>query len=38
MTSPEQALEAYARLRTADHLVVQVNRKGVPARLEYDVR
>src|SRR6202021_3943381 len=28
MTSPEKALEAYARLRTADHLTVEVNRKG----------
>ena len=28
MTSPEKALEAYARLRTADHLTVSVNRKG----------
>ena len=28
MASPEKALEAYARLRTADHLTVSVNREG----------
>jgi general secretion pathway protein C len=38
MTSPEKALEAYARLRTADHLTVQVNRRGVNTNLDYNIR
>jgi general secretion pathway protein C len=38
MTSPEKALEAYARLRTADHLTVQVNRKGQNTNLDYDIQ
>jgi general secretion pathway protein C len=38
MTSPEKALEAYARLRTADQLVVQVNRKGQNMNLDYNIK
>ena len=38
MTSPEKALEAYARLRTADHLTVQVNRKGANMNLDYNIK
>jgi general secretion pathway protein C len=38
MTSPEKALEAYARLRTADHLTVQVNRKGANTNIDYNIR
>jgi general secretion pathway protein C len=38
MTSPEKALEAYARLRTADHLTVQVNRKGSNMNLDYNIK
>jgi general secretion pathway protein C len=38
MTSPEKALEAYARLRTADQLVVQVNRKGSNMNLDYNIK
>jgi general secretion pathway protein C len=38
MTSPEKALEAYARLRTADHLTVQVNRRGANTNLDYDIQ
>jgi general secretion pathway protein C len=38
MTSPEKALEAYARLRTADHLTVQVNRKGANTNLDYNIK
>jgi general secretion pathway protein C len=38
MTSPEKALEAYARLRTADHLTVQVNRKGADTNLDYTIK
>ena len=39
MASPEKALEAYARLRTADHLTVQVNRRGAEhePRLQHQV-
>jgi general secretion pathway protein C len=38
MTSPEKALEAYARLRTADHLTIQVNRKGADMNLDYNIQ
>ena len=38
MTSPEKALEAYARLRTADHLTVSVNRKGQATNLDYNIK
>jgi general secretion pathway protein C len=38
MTSPEKALEAYARLRTADHLTVKVNRRGSPTNLDYNIK
>ena len=38
MTSPEKALEAYARLRTADHLTVSVNRRGQEMNLDYNIK
>lgn len=38
MTSPEKALEAYARLRTADHLTIQVNRKGQDQNIDYNIK
>ena len=38
MASPEKALEAYARLRTADHLTVQVNRRGQNTNLDYNIK
>jgi general secretion pathway protein C len=38
MTSPEKALEAYARLRTADHLTVSVNRRGSETNLDYNIK
>ncbi|MCL2778562.1 MAG: general secretion pathway protein GspC [Polyangiaceae bacterium] len=38
MASPEKALEAYARLRTADKLTVQVNRRGQNMNLDYNIR
>jgi general secretion pathway protein C len=38
MTSPEKALEAYARLRTSDHLTVQVNRNGTNMNLDYNIK
>jgi general secretion pathway protein C len=38
MASPEKALEAYARLRTADHLTVQVNRRGQNMNLDFNIK
>jgi general secretion pathway protein C len=38
MASPEKALEAYARLRTADHLTVSVNRRGQPMNLDFNIK
>jgi len=38
MTSPEKALEAYARLRTADHLTIQINRRGQNQNLDYNIK
>lgn len=37
ITSPDQALEAYAHLRTANLLLVEVNRKGVDTYLLYRI-
>ncbi len=38
MSSPEKALEAYARLRTADKLTVSLNRKGQNVNLDYNIK
>lgn len=38
VASPEKALEAYARLRTADKLTVQVNRRGQPTTLDFHIK
>lgn len=38
MASPEKALEAYARLRTADHLTVQVNRRGQNSNIDFNIK
>jgi general secretion pathway protein C len=38
MASPEKALEAYARLRTADQLIVSVNRRGQPMNIDYNIK
>jgi general secretion pathway protein C len=38
MTSPESALEAYARLRTADHLTVSLNRRGQETNVDYNIK
>ncbi len=38
MASPEKALEAYARLRTADKLTVSINRGGQPVNLDYNIK
>jgi general secretion pathway protein C len=38
MTSPEKALEAYARLRTADHLTIQLSRRGQAMNVDYNIK
>lgn len=38
MASPEKALEAYARLRTASGLNVKINRRGKPMTLDYSIK
>jgi general secretion pathway protein C len=38
MASPEKALEAYARLRTADHLTVAINRKGKNQNIDFNIK
>ncbi len=38
MSDPNSALEAYARLRSADHLTVAVERRGTPMSLNYNIR
>lgn len=38
MSDPNSALEAYARLRSADHLTVSVERRGTPMSVNYNIR
>jgi general secretion pathway protein C len=38
ITSPEKALEAYARLRTAGNLSVSITRKGKPMNIDFNIR
>jgi general secretion pathway protein C len=38
MASPEKALEAYARLRTAPNLNVKVNRRGKPMSIDFRIK
>jgi general secretion pathway protein C len=38
VTNVEKALEAYARLRTANHLTVSLNRNGRETNLDYDIK
>lgn len=38
MGSPEKALEAYARLRTAENLSVKLNRRGKATNVEYRIK
>jgi general secretion pathway protein C len=38
MASPEKALEAYARLRTASSLNVKVNRRGQSMSIDYQIK
>jgi general secretion pathway protein C len=38
MSDPQKALEAYAKLRTADHLTVSVNRHGKPTNIDFNIQ
>jgi len=38
MSDPQKALEAYAKLRTADHLTVSVNRRGKPMNIDFNIK
>jgi general secretion pathway protein C len=38
MGSPEKALEAYARLRTADKLTISLNRRGQNMNIDYNIK
>lgn len=38
MASPEKALEAYARLRTASNLNVKINRRGKPLSIDFRIK
>jgi general secretion pathway protein C len=38
MSDPQKALEAYARLRTADRLTVAVERGGKPTTIDINIR
>lgn len=38
MSDPQKALEAYAKLRTADHLTVSVNRHGKPMNIDFNIK
>ena len=35
LTNPQKALEAYGRLRTANGLSLQIERRGKPTTIEY---
>lgn len=38
MSDPQKALEAYARLRSADKLTVSVNRRGKPMTIDFNIK
>jgi len=38
MSSPEKALEAYARLRTAEKLTISLNRRGQNINIDYNIK
>jgi len=38
MGDPQKALEAYTKLRTADHLTVAVNRHGKPVNIDFNIK
>jgi general secretion pathway protein C len=37
MASPERALEAYARLRSASKLTIKITRRGQPVTLDFNI-
>ena len=38
MSDPQKALEAYARLRSAERLTVAVNRRGKPVNIDFNIK
>jgi general secretion pathway protein C len=38
IASPDRALEAYSRLRTADHITITVTRNGAPVNIDFNIR
>lgn len=38
MSDPQKALEAYARLRTAERLTVSINRRGKPMNIDFNIK
>ncbi|MCC6556416.1 MAG: general secretion pathway protein GspC [Polyangiaceae bacterium] len=38
MSDPQKALEAYARLKSADRLTVSINRKGKPMNIDFNIK
>jgi general secretion pathway protein C len=38
ISDPQKALEAYGRLRTADHLKVSINRNGQPMNIDFNIQ
>ena len=38
MSSPDKALEAYTKLRTASNLTVAIERRGQSMTLDYEIR
>lgn len=38
MSDPQKALEAYARLRSAERLTVTVNRRGKPMNIDFNIK
>jgi hypothetical protein len=38
LSSPDKALQAYARLRDADHMELELTRRGVRMTIVYDIR
>lgn len=38
MSDPQKALEAYAKLRTANHLTVSLNRHGKPVNVDFNIK
>jgi general secretion pathway protein C len=38
LSDPQKALEAYSKLRTADHLTVAINRQGKPMNIDFNIK